>query len=121
LFQVDVNEITFPLPAINRLFLYTDSQAERVHMQALSSEDQEVIEIETTFSLKDFERIQSIGFDSYPRVINVNETPNKTIHEGIYIPEQPVTAQKLSYTVSPISGEFFRQTLFIDPDSVKYY
>src|SRR5690606_5034513 len=41
--------------------------------------------------------------------------------ETVYLQEQPVKVEKLSFTISPISGQFFRQSLFTDPDSVRYY
>ncbi len=121
LFQVDRDEFNLPLTAINRLYVYIDEHDEQVHMQVLSSEDEQVIEIETTLSLGDFERFLA-PIDDYLTVVKSEVDSSQTrLSENIYIPIEPVVAEKLSFTVSPISAEFFRQSLFTDPHSVKNY
>lgn len=123
LFQVDREEFNLPLTTINRLFLYVDGHDEQVHMQILSSEDEKVVEVETTLSLGDFQRNFLEPFDSYPKVIKAEDHSSYAtrLSENIYVPAGPVPAEKLSFTASPIPATFFRQSLFADPNSVKYY
>ncbi|TWI59636.1 YycH family regulatory protein [Halalkalibacter nanhaiisediminis] len=122
LFQVDQEEFNLPLSTINRLYMYVDAQDEQVHMQMLSSKDTQVVEVETNFSVGDFERNFLRPFNEYVEVFQANNrSSTRELSEHIYIPLGPVTAERLSFTASPIPGTFFRQALFSDPDSVKHY
>lgn len=122
LFQIDQQEISLSLSEFDRLFLYVESQDERVHMRLFSNEQREVIDIETNVTGKDFNRTYLASFSDDLEAVKVNgESSDSLFNPAIYVPKNRVKAKKLSFTVSPISGEFFRHALFTDPDSVKYY
>ena len=91
LFQVDQEEFNLPLSAINRLYMYVDRQDEQVHMQMLSSKDTQVVEVETNFSVGDFERNFLRPFDEYVEVFQANNrSSTRELSEHIYIPVGPL-------------------------------
>ncbi|MCM3762813.1 two-component system activity regulator YycH [Alkalihalobacillus oceani] len=123
LFQVDREEMSIPITAVNRLYIYIDEQSEQVRMQLLSSEDEPMVELDTTLAPGELEETVVRGIEEYPAVTSLSEMDEtlKSVNKAIYFPDEPLTAERLSFTISPIPGAFFRQSLFTDPASVKYY
>ncbi|NEU30596.1 hypothetical protein GN156_07330 [bacterium LRH843] len=121
LFQLSREEHSLPTGTINSIFLYGDKKDEQVYMQLLSKKEEQVVEMKTNLSLKELTDSFIAKFDEYIEVVKVESESNENPPGNIYLPVNPVAAEKLSFTVSPISGQFFRQTLFTDPASVKYY
>ncbi|MFC0471584.1 YycH family regulatory protein [Halalkalibacter kiskunsagensis] len=122
LFEIKKEEFSLPFSEVDRLFLYIDA-SEQVHMQILSSEEERVIEVGTTLSVKEFEETYLEKFDEFKSVTTVKEQSSyhNRLVESVYIPTEPVTVKRLSYAITPLSPEFYKQSLFTDPSSVKYY
>ncbi|WP_332692340.1 YycH family regulatory protein [Halalkalibacter lacteus] len=122
LFEMKEEEFSLPSTEVDRLFLYIDA-SEQVHMQILSSGEERVIEVGTTLSVREFEETYLDNFDEYEQVTTVNEVSpyHNRLTESVYITLEPVTVERLSYSTTPLSAEFYKQSLFTDPSSVKYY
>ncbi len=122
LFQVDQKEVNLPIEAVDHIFVYVEPQDGQVHMRLISRVDEQVIDVKTSLPQKDFERTFLASSTDFEKMVKLdNDSSDSVFAEDVYIPENKVKAKRLSFTVSPISGEFFRQALFTDPDSVKYY
>lgn len=114
LFGIYDEELAIPTLEIDRLFLFID-QGNAVHMQALASEEERLIEFETSLSVGDFESNYLEPFEEYTEVMTVlDETASKRLSENIYLPVDPVYVDRLSFATSPLSSEFFKQSLFTD-------
>ncbi|ARK32898.1 YycH family regulatory protein [Halalkalibacter krulwichiae] len=120
LFETNENELVVPITNVNRMFLYISSNKE-VHMQWLSGEEERVIELETDFPVGELHAFFDL-FEEYKAVRPVIARDATTmLNEMVYIPTEPITAPRLSFQTVPLSINFYKQTLFTDPGSVKYY
>lgn len=122
MFQIDYSELVIPLIEVSHVYLYKNEQESAVHLQFIDSNEKKVVDIRTMLPVEDFERVFFTQFSELTKVGKIRYgSVQKEFPPYLYVPEQSVVANRLSFTVSTISGEFFRQTLFPDPDMVKYY
>ncbi|MDT8862802.1 two-component system activity regulator YycH [Alkalihalobacillus sp. MEB130] len=122
LFGISEEEIGVPAIEVDRLFLFVNEN-ELVHMQILSSEEERLIELETSLSVREFQADYLESFDEFREVVTVvsdTEYSNR-LKERVYIPTEPVSVERLSFATTPLSPESYKQALFTDPGSVKYY
>jgi regulatory protein YycH of two-component signal transduction system YycFG len=122
LFETNEAEFMISLTEVNRLYLY-ESLNEDIHMQIFSVEEERVIELETSLSVTDFKSYLE-PFDEYKKVrpvIEPDPAHSTKLEASVYVSTEPVKASRLSYQTTPLSIEFYKQTLFTDPGSVKYY
>ncbi|WP_227936920.1 YycH family regulatory protein [Alkalihalobacillus deserti] len=122
LFELSEEEFMMTLTQVNRLYLY-GSPGGNVHMQLLSVEEERVVELGTNLSTTELATF-SEPFNEYIEMRTVLEptSSNSTkLTAAVYVPTEPVKVARLSFQTSSLSTEFYKQTLFTDPGSVKYY
>ncbi len=107
LFQLDEEVFNLPLTSVNRMFMYSDGEDELLHLQIYSVVDERVIELSTTFSTHDFERMLVTPFEEFITVVPANGQEHLSLKQRVYVTEEPMTVDKLSYTTIPISVDFF--------------
>ncbi|WP_100405860.1 YycH family regulatory protein [Bacillus solitudinis] len=123
LMQIDRDKFSLPVSDVSRLYLYKDPSKEDLYIQLLSPTDQLVVEVETDISVQQFNEVffesEQEYVDATP--LNAGSTMASVLKEAIYLPNDHVKSERISYTTTPLSGEFFMQILFSDPSSVKHY
>ncbi|MFC0561264.1 YycH family regulatory protein [Halalkalibacter alkalisediminis] len=122
LFEQSEEEFMLALTEVDRLFLYGSPNGD-VHMQILSIEEERVIELGTTLTSAEL----GLFLEPLDELIQVrpvlepSSSYSTKLSADIYISTEPIQASRLSFQTSPLSTEFYKQTLFTDPGSVKYY
>jgi regulatory protein YycH of two-component signal transduction system YycFG len=122
LFEHSEEEFLMALTEVNRLYLYGNPGGD-VHMQILSVEEERVIELGTNLPTTELATLLD-SFSEFVEVRTVLEPSSShltTLSEAVYVPAEPVKVSRLSFQTSPLPTEFYKQTLFTDPGSVKYY
>ncbi|KHF40087.1 YycH family regulatory protein [Halalkalibacter okhensis] len=121
LFGLNEDEVVMPSMEIDRLFLYVDN--DQVQMQILSSEEERLVEFETSLSFREFQDEYVDKFDEFIKVSTVlaDSDYSDRLNEKVYVPTEPVMAERLSYATTELSAEYYKQSLFTDPNSVKFY
>lgn len=121
-FEQSEEEFLLAISEVDRLFLYGSSDGS-VHMQILSIEEERVIELGTSIATPEL----ALFLESSDQNISVrplfDPSPpySSKLSADVYISTEPVKASRLSFQTSLLSTEFYKQTLFTDPGSVKYY
>lgn len=113
----------YPGTVIDRIYLYVNDANGQVYMQFLSSEDRRVGSMKTNIAVNEFEEVFVQPISEYiPVKTLAGERPTKAlITEDVYITTEPFKVDKLSYGATKLSVHLFRQSLFTDPNAVKYY
>ncbi|MCL7747496.1 YycH family regulatory protein [Halalkalibacter alkaliphilus] len=121
-FGLNEEEVVFPAIEVDRLFLFVEEN-DKIHMQILSSEEERLVEFETSLLAREFEEAYVGKFDEFIKVSTVLDESEYAdrLNEKVYVPSEPVIAERLSFATSALSAEFYKQSLFTDPGSVKFY
>ncbi len=124
IFQIKDIE-SFIINEIDRIVLFLDNEMdkERVHGKLISFKEQMYVNVVTNISPSKFKEDvtkekteQFYEVFSY-EVINYGDGFKKTV----YLPEESLFVNSVTYLAKPISPDHFKQTLFSDPNFVKHY
>lgn len=121
LFQIE-EAPNYVLKEIDRILVYASHETDSVHLRLLSLSENQEIEVATTFSYNHFINNYLPKGRDFPEAtfIVINENMYG-IEERLYIPKYQVVSEQLSYTIYPLSVETFKNILFSDPLSVKFF
>lgn len=116
LFQSEPPNESFSEREVSQLYLYVTTD-ENVHLQFIDENDASIVDVVTSLSKTDLEQTFFASFQDFEKAIKIEVESRR----DIYIPAESVTVDRLAFSVSTISGQFFKQALFPDPASVRFY
>ncbi|WP_216830171.1 YycH family regulatory protein [Alkalihalobacterium elongatum] len=116
------DDFIMPINHINRILVYSNHETNKVHLRVLSSKEQRFLDIETSFSTTDFEDHYVAKANQYIKAFDypIGEEMGQW-RNWLYLPENAINVETISYTITPVSVDVFKQLLFNDPFSVKYF
>ncbi|WP_209125187.1 YycH family regulatory protein [Alkalihalobacillus sp. BA299] len=115
-------EFLMPLDNVDRVYIYSNPDTLKVHYRIVSNTEHKFADIETAFSPSDFEENYVSKAQEYMKVFAFPVgTQQGQWRKKLYLPEEPITVENMSYTITPVSVDVFKQLLFNDPFSVKYF
>ncbi|WP_158211689.1 YycH family regulatory protein [Alkalihalobacterium alkalinitrilicum] len=119
----DVNEdISMPLSKVDRVFIYPNPETDKIHYGVISNNENRFADIETSFSVNDFEEKFLAEVERLINVFGYQVGPEQGQWSKIvYLPEETITVETISYTITPVSVDVFKQLLFNDPFSAKFF
>lgn len=116
LFQME-DVPNYSLKEIERFIVFANDETETVYLRFVSNNENKEIEAVTSLSYNNFVNNYLEKGKQFSRAVYF-ETPNG---KKIYVPKEQVVVLKRSYTIYPLSIEFFNNLLFNDPLSVRLF
>ncbi|WP_078556360.1 YycH family regulatory protein [Bacillus alkalicellulosilyticus] len=115
LFNVDFVERELRLNSVDQFFLYFHPSTETVNMRLISFEEQRAVDLETSFSVADFQNVYLGKASEFPIAFAFPlETDDVRFIPMLFLPEERLQHVNVSYTTTPISLDLFKQLFFSD-------
>lgn len=121
LFQVE-DAPNYRLNGIERMILFPDHDQEVIRIRFISNTEHRYIESRTSLSYSNFIDNYLNKGEQFPQATYlVTDKYESSQEHRIYLPKDKVVRGRLSYTIYPVSVEVFKNLLFTDPLSVKFF
>ncbi|MEB1808221.1 MAG: two-component system activity regulator YycH [Bacillaceae bacterium] len=122
LFENIEEDFVLPINHVERVLVYINRETDKVHYRIVSNKEQRFLDIETTFSTSDFEENYMAQSDEWMRAFDYSVGSQMgQWRKSLFLPEENVNVETISYTVTPVLVDVFKQLLFNDPLSAKYF
>lgn len=114
----------FLIDDIDRIFLFIDGSTEKKYISARFISSSEGVSIigKTNMSVSQFEEvflnIEENDLEVFPYNVAITASSN---NQTLYLPEDGIDINSVTYMSEKIEPEHFKQVLFSDPDNVKHY